>query len=81
MKIAPNKIWLKIDEPQAGSLNLSSRPTSVEVGEIVACGPMTEPYKKGDKIMFKSWGVDIVDHEGKKYYFIDLDTHCICAII
>lgn len=77
-----NKIQLKVDEPEIGGLVTESMPIAVECGEVVGIGEEVKlPIKKGDKIFFKSWAVDIITHEGKKYYFIDSDTKGICAII
>lgn len=89
MKIRPvgNRIQLEIEEPKAGELSLSSLPTAVEYGTVIAIGPMVatligqDPIKKGDKVFFKAWAVDIINYEGKKYHFIAQDTNGICAVV
>ncbi len=78
---AKNKVYLKIEEPKVGVLDTSSRPSAVEVAEVIAVGDNVEGIKKGDILMYKSWGIDIIDWDGKKYHFIDIDTKAICAII
>lgn len=83
MKIKPfgSKIQIKVDESKAGSLYLESMPTAIECGEAIAIGPDVEGVKVGDKLFYKSWAVDIVTHEGVRYFFIDLTTNGVCAII
>lgn len=83
MKIKPfgAKIQIKIEEAKAGSLALTGMPTSVECGEVIAVGEWVTSIKKGDKIFYKSWAVDIITHDGIRYFFIDLDTNGICAIL
>ncbi len=83
MKIKPlqNKVYLKIETPVVGNLDVSSRPTSIEVAEVIAVGDGVTFVKKGDKLMFKSWAVDICAYDGKQYHFIDLDSKGICAVI
>ncbi len=82
IKTLNNRIRVEIDENKAGNLDLSNYPTAVECGKVVDVGENVElPLKKGDRIFFKSWAVDIVDYLGIKYYFIAEDTGGICAII
>jgi len=83
MKIIPvgNRIYLDIEEPTAGGLDLSSTPTAIEFGTVLALGPdVSQEIKVGDKVFFKAWAIDIINYEGKKYYFISEDTKGICAI-
>lgn len=83
MKIKPvkNKVYLKLETPSVGGLDISSRPTSMEVAEILEIGEYVKDFKKGDKIMVKSWAIDIIEYQDQKYYFIDVDSKGICAII
>lgn len=82
IKTIGNRIQLKIEEPTVGGMNIASMPTAVECGEVIGIGEDVKlPVKKGDKIFFKSWGVDIVTHEAIRYYFISEDTKAICAIV
>ncbi len=37
--------------------------------------------KVGDKVFVKAWAIDIVSHEDKKYYFCNLDTNGVLAIV
>lgn len=78
-----NKIRIDIEEPSVGGLDTSSMPTAVECGTVVDVGGGVEAgmFAPGNRVFYKSWGVDIVTYEGKKYYFIDLDTKALCAIV
>lgn len=83
MKLKPlsNEVQIKIDEAKAGVLNMESTQTAVEFGEIVALGENVKGLKVGQKIAFKAWSVDIVSIDGKRYYFINMDTNGIKATI
>lgn len=83
MKIKPweNKVQVEIDEPKVGGMDLGSMTTAIECGKVVAVGEYVTSLKVGDKIFFKSWAVDIIFHEGIRYYFIDIETKGICAIV
>lgn len=86
MTIKPinNKLQIKVDEPKVGELDLSSKPSAVEVGTIIGLSfnaEINNIYKIGDKIFFKAWAIDIIDYNGEKFYFIDENSEGICAII
>lgn len=80
MKIQPERdiVQLKLDEVSAGALDTSSRDSAVEYGEVIAVGAGTT-LKVGDKVFVKSWGIDLVNHEGKKFYFVNIGTNAILA--
>lgn len=82
-KIQPlgNIVQIKLDEQKAGVLDTSSRISAVEVGEVVSVGPDVKNLKKGDKVFFKSWGVDSINHGETRYHFISLETNAILAIV
>jgi co-chaperonin GroES (HSP10) len=83
MKIQPisNMVQLRIAEATAGVLDTSSRASAVEFGEVIAVGPEVKGVVKGDKVFFKAWACDIINHEDKKYYFISETTNGILAIV
>jgi len=83
MKIKPQPgiVQLKIDEAKAGVLDTSSRNSAVEFAEVVAVGDGVENLKVGDHVFVKSWGIDIITHQEKKYYFLNLETKAIVAIV
>lgn len=90
MNITPltGKIYLSIEKPTAGGLDLSSKPTAVEYGEVIAVGGAgegkmyaTAPLRAGAKIFVKAWGLDLITYQGETYYFVDMDSKAICAVI
>lgn len=77
MKPAPNKIQLEIADLRIGSLITEDVQ---EVGHVVAVGVNVSPeYKVGKKVFFKSWGIDIITIDDKKYYYLDIDSDALCA--
>ena len=81
IKPQPNEVQIKIDEAKAGVLNMESTQTAVEFGEVVAIGDEVKGVKVGQKVLFKAWACDIVTVEGKRYYFINMQTNGIKATI
>jgi co-chaperonin GroES (HSP10) len=82
LEVLGEEILLKVDEPKAGALSLDSMKQAKEVGTVVQVGPdVYLPLKKGDRVLFKAWACDIIEHEGEKYIFITQQTNGIKAII
>lgn len=89
MKITPlgNIIQLEIEEAKAGMLDTSSRDSAVEYAKVIAIGDFVVSTKTvnyphvGDHVFVKAWAIDIIDHEGKKYYFVNLDTGGLLAVV
>lgn len=82
IKTVGDRLRIKVEKNEAGSLDLSSFPTAIEFGEVIDIGPdVTLPIKKGDKVFYKSWSVDIISHKGEIYQFISESTGGICAIV
>ena len=82
IKAIGNKIHLNIEEPAAGALAIASMPTAIECGTVIGIGEQVKlPVKKGDKLFFKSWAVDIITYNAKRHFFISEDTNGICAIV
>jgi co-chaperonin GroES (HSP10) len=82
-KVLGTRIMIKVDEPKAGVLDSSSMNVAKEVGEVIGVGDgAADLYhiKVGDRVMFKSWAVDIITNDGEKYYFIDMATGGVCAV-
>ena len=76
-----NIIYIKIDEPKAGVLNTSSRPSAIEYAEVLDVGEGVSNIKKGDNIFVKAWAIDIINYQEKKYHFVNLETNGILAVI
>lgn len=83
MKIKPlgDIVQLKIEEVKAGVLDTSSRESAVEYAEVLEVGENVKGINAGDKVFVKAWGVDIVNHEDKKYHFVNVNTNAILAIV
>lgn len=81
MKIEPLEsiVQLKIDEAKAGVLDTSTRNSAVEFAEVIAVGQLPMGLKVGDKVFVKSWGIDIINHNGEKYYFVNTTNKSIVA--
>lgn len=87
MQIQPlgNTIQLEIDQVSAGALDLSSRESAVEYAKVVAISnevsSFVDSVEIGDYVFVKAWAIDIISHEGKKYYFCNLDTNGVLAVV
>lgn len=81
IKPQPYEVQLEIDEAKAGALNMESIVSAVEIGKVIAIGDKVEGVKVGQKVLFKSWAVDICTIEGKIYYFLNMTTNGIKATI
>lgn len=83
MKIKPlqGEIQIKLEEASAGTLDTSSRESAVEYGEVLAVGDDVHEIRKGDFVFVKSWAIDQINHEDKKYCFVTLKTGGVKAII
>lgn len=78
MKPLRNKIQLDIEEQKIGAVQSDA---IAEWGTVVAVGPdVSLQVKKGDKIYFKAWAVDIITVGEDKHYFISDDSDAICAV-
>ena len=76
----PGIVQLKIDQAKIGVLDTSSRNTAVEFAEIAAKGDGVN-MEIGDKVFVKAWGVDIVEYNGEKYYFVNVENKSILAVV
>ena len=86
MKIFPlgNIIQLEITEATAGDLITSSRESAVEYAKVVAISekvPDDVDIDVGDYVFVKAWAIDIINYQDKKYYFCNLDTAGVLAIV
>ena len=87
MKIKPlgNNIQIEMEHASAGVLNTSSRESAVEFAKVIAVpNPLFEKdygIKVGDNVFVKSWAVDIITHEDKKYHFVNMTSNGVLAIV
>jgi co-chaperonin GroES (HSP10) len=80
MKIEPLKdtVYLNIEKPKAGALNLESTKSAIEFGEVIAVGSGVG-LNVGDKVFVKAWAIDIVSYQDETYYFCNINTNGILA--
>lgn len=52
----------------------------VERATVIAVGDKVQTIKEGDKLLFTSFGVDSVDVDGERHYFLLEDDAFILAI-
>lgn len=81
IKPQPLEVLVKVDEAQAGALNMESVKSAVEFGTVMAIGDEVKSVKVGKKIMFKAWSTDIVNVDGVRYIFINVETNGIKGTI
>ena len=76
-----NIVHIKIEKPKAGVLDTSSRAAAIELGEVLAVGEGVKGIKPGDHVFVKSWAIDIITHEEEQYYFVNVETNGILAVV
>lgn len=74
-------IYLNIEVAKAGALDTSSRKSAVEYAEVLAVGDGITNIKVGDHVFVKAWAVDIINHNDETYYFVNIETKGILAIV
>jgi co-chaperonin GroES (HSP10) len=81
MQIKPlkNIVYIQLEENTAGALDTSSKESAVEFGEVLSIGTGIKDIKVGDKLFVKSWGIDNVTYQNKRYCFVNTDTGAILA--
>lgn len=83
MKIKPqgSNILIEVEERQAkgGIIVASDNSIITEIATVKAIGPDVREVQVGDKVMFKSWNLDITEIDDQKYPF--LEEKAILAII
>lgn len=81
MKIEPARktVYLKMEGVKVEGLNIESMRTAIEYAEVLAVGEEVDNFKKGDKVFVKAWAVDMINHEGKEYRFVNVETNGILA--
>lgn len=76
MKPLGKKLLLEIEEVKIGALQTD---TITERAKVIAWGRECKQEWGGAVVYFKAWAVDVITHNGKKYYFIDEDSTALCA--
>lgn len=63
------------------TLILSEKKTLCEYGEVLAVGKEVKEIKVGDRIGYVLWGLNFLDIDGVKHYFVREDEDYILGII
>lgn len=79
--IKPLFSQLQIEPVEKKQTLVSEEPSLCEYGKVVAIGPDVKCVKVGDTVGFLVWGVNHLEIEGKKYYFVDEDRRFILGVI
>lgn len=75
-------IFLEIEQANVGALATDSIKTGMEWATVKEVGPEVQDKSlKGKKVFVKGWSVDIIEYEGKPYYFTSEARKGICAVI
>lgn len=70
MKIKPLFSQILIKPIEHKSILLSDQRTLLEYGEVLDVGDDCRKVKVGDKIAFTIWGLNSIEIDGEKYYFV-----------
>lgn len=81
MTIKPfgNQILVKPVEKK--QILVSERQTLCEYGEVIAVGEEVREIKVGDTIGYTVWGINHLDIENERHYFIPEDSRFILGKI
>jgi co-chaperonin GroES (HSP10) len=60
---------------------LTTGPSLCEYGEVLAVGDKVQNVKVGQKIGFVIWGINSLEIEGVKHYFVNESSDFILGII
>ncbi len=77
----PNIVYLKIDRPKVGALDMTSKDSAMEYAEVLAVGKEVKGIEVGNHVFVKSWAIDIIDYKEDKYYFCNIETGGILAVL
>jgi len=74
VKVLNNKILITIQnagKTKSGIILTSTDKIIAEVGTVKEIAKEVKKVKKGDKVLFKSYSLDIVEVDDAKYVFLD----------
>ncbi len=77
MKAFGTRIQIKPEQKE--SVIRTPDANLVERGEVISIGDEVKHVKIGDKLLFTSFGVDSVDIDGTRHYFLLEDSAFILA--
>lgn len=81
MTIKPYKTQILIKPIEKKQVLVSDSKTFCEYGEVVEVGSEVKDIKKGDKLGYTIWGLNHLDIDGERHYFVPDDSRFILGII
>jgi co-chaperonin GroES (HSP10) len=81
MTIKPLFNQLLIKPIEQKTLILAEKKTLCEYGEVLAIGNEVKHIKVGDKVGFVLWGLNALDIDGTKHYFVREDADFLLGVI
>ncbi len=80
MKIEPlfSQIWIAPIE-ENGIIRDDTDPTYLMYGKVIATGPDCKVVKEGDLICYLIWGLNHIELDGKRQYFVPEDKEFLLA--
>jgi len=81
MKIQPYKTQILIKPSEKKQVLVSDNKSFCEYGEVVAVGSQVADIKIGDKIGYVIWGLNHLEIDGERHYFVPDDPRFILGII
>lgn len=79
MKAFGRRIYIKPEEEK--TLLQTGSNTATVRGTVISAGPDCKVVKEGDVLLFTSWGVDEVNVNGEKFYFLLESDEFILATV
>lgn len=70
MTIKPFGNQILIRPIEQKTLILAEKKTLNEYGEVLAVGEACKRIKVGDKVFFTMWGLNSVEVDGERHYFV-----------
>lgn len=79
--ITPYSNQILVQPEEKKQLLAGDIPSLSEYGTVIAVGSEVKHFKVGDKIIFLLWGVNHIEKDGKKIYFIQENPEYILGKI
>ena len=81
MIIKPFKTQILVEPIEKKQVLVSDSKSLCEYGKVVAIGSEVKEIKVGDVVGFLIWGINALEMEEKKYYFISETSDFILGTI
>ncbi len=81
MTIKPIGNQILIEPIEAKNVLVSQQKSLCEYGKVIAVGPDVKAISPGETIGFTVWGLNHLEVDGKKYYFVQEDDRFLLGKI